>query len=219
MKKIVIILAIVLLPIYAICEPAERGGSSYYAPFSLGIFPLFSMPIGEATDTFNYGLGVQVLGLFAWRSIPWFNLIGSIGYDYMTVESETSVSSFSFGLGVGTNLRLSSKVYLVFDLTGGYFYGFLNDKTAADPDEVTSGGNPYYSAGAGLSFRISPSVSIGLGSSYRDYLGFKKDITFSIGTTYHFRPLSTRVGEDIGPTPLKSLKIRDIEMDTIYPVL
>ncbi len=214
MKIIIFLLFILLLT--ATLLYAERSDPSY---FSLNITPGLNFPIGADTDIFNLGGGVELSGEYRLPSRPLFFFSGNIGYNLQPVVFETSLSVLSFGAGAGINHDLSKRFYLKGYTSGGYYYSFLNDGTGP------KGGNPFVLAASGIHLLITPSISVGLGGSYTNYIGLYNGIGISLGTAFHFRPRKKEEMRYEAPTvpgKLTSegqyLEIKDVKFEDIFPV-
>jgi tetratricopeptide (TPR) repeat protein len=186
---------------------------------SFGLSPGINIPIGQSADRYKMGgFGSLTVNYKPPMQVPLY-LGADLGYGFSpyTVDMDSSLNLTSLGALVGTELPLGR---LAIDLYagGGYYYGFTKDEVG----ETRAGGNPYYTGGAALSFYISPTLSVGIGSSYRSYLGKPESvmngITLRLGTTYR-RYLRGESRFALPPTDRPALlELTEVRTEGVFPV-
>ena len=87
---------------------------------------------------------------------PHLFLLGDLGYSFLPIKAETSLSVFSVGAGGGISFNFGKKIITKVFMSGGYYYGFLNDGTGP------GGNNPYVLGGADFHYFITPKISLGV---------------------------------------------------------
>jgi len=213
MKKIILFLFISVF--FPLCMFAQNSQPSY---FSLNLTPGLNFPVGSDKDYFNLGGGVGVSGEYRLPAKPVFYLSGGIGYSFIPVTFETSLSVVSFGAGAGAHVDLGKRFFLKGYTNGGFYYSLLNDRSGP------RSGNPFVIAGSGLRFLITPQISVGVEGAYTNYFGLYNGITLSLGTAYHFKPRGERSIRGVRPaTPellsgREYLEIEDVSFEDIFPV-
>lgn len=211
MKKLAFLFAVILIPISAAAQN--------YSTLSLQLAPNLQVPVGENSDQYNVGGGVQFS--VAYKPPISFPLYVSfdLGYTYIPIDVDWSnpMHTATIGAGLGLDYRFLGRLAADVYFKGGYYQGFLSDSEGT----VQRGGNPYVNTGAGLSFYVSPRFRVGFGSSYTIYFGepspLYSSVGFYLGTSYRF-PLSGDVDLEPVQTKPAKLKIQEVDIDTIFPV-
>ena len=177
-------LVLIMLALIA-CGSAfgQTEGAAQSAPmlFSLTLTPSVTVPLGRDSPYYNPGFGADISADFRMPFSPLWFVSGNLGYSLVPLEAITSLSLLSGGLGTGVRFdfgKLSVKVLG----TGGYFYGFLNDGTSR------GGANPFATGGASISWAFTPSLSAGLGATYRNFFGLYNDLSIRLESSYSFPP-------------------------------
>ena len=210
----------VLLVVFAAAVPllwAEGG----LPPLSISVSPAISFPIGEDGTFFSTGGGADVTANYCFPSAPLFSFGGGIGYSLLPVELGTTASVISMSTGAGVVLSMSSSLSATLDGYGGLYYGFLND--ASGPGSIY----PAVRFAASLNLLVSPSLSVGIGGSYRNYLGLYQGAEVGLSARIFLNPAGDSRGEPAAekPRPLaeaqhaERLRIKDAVLDGIFPVL
>jgi len=216
MKKIVYS-AIALMGSLIIFSQAPAQQSVSYLSF--GIAPGITIPLGTSSDRYKTG-GIGTITIAYKPPIrPPLYLGADIGYGFSgyAIDMDSRLNLMSLGALVGSELPLGR---LAFDFFagGGYYYGFTKDVSG----EPQGGGNPYFTGGGSLSFYISPSFKIGVGSSYRRYLGKPESVYSGISINFSTAYRHYLSGEQLYvPTTTgrpSKLKLTELHMDTIFPV-
>ena len=187
--------------------------------FSLELQPLLSLPLGRDSDVFSLGGGASILGRYGFPKLPFLALEGGGAFGLVPVQVAPgkSISSATMNLfwpWAGVALGFAPLPWMRLEARGsaGYFFAGVDASLAN-----SSGSNPMYAAGLDLDFRLSKSLSVGLGAEYRDFLGLYNDLALRLGTTYHFQPLRGQGGAKY--RPYTDLVIEKIELDPMFPVL
>ena len=195
------------------CQGAlgQTEGAAQSAPmlFSLTLTPSVTVPLGRDAPYYNPGFGADISADFRMPFFPVWFVSGSVGYSLVPLEAVTSLSLLSGG--VGTGLRFDSgKLGVKVRGTGGYFYGFLNDGTSR------GGANPFAAGGASISWAFTPSLSAGLGATYRNFFGLYNDLSIQLGGAFSFLPgggqawkPSSRPAVEEKPLPAKPEPIKE----------
>jgi tetratricopeptide (TPR) repeat protein len=198
--------------------------------FSLTLAPRFTMPLGRDTAIYSYGGGGDIRAEYRFPGLPFIFVGGSLGYSYVSIQAPTSVSLIDVEPLVGFRYDLLPSLAARVFGSGGYFFASANDGSG-------TGSNPVLAAGASLSYGISQTLGIGVGATYRDYLGLYNDIALTIGMSYSFpvgggqsaapvqqAPVQTK------PQPLQStpptrpetkgkgLVVKEIQLENVFPV-
>lgn len=194
--------------------------------FSFHLNPGLEIPLGESSDYFNLGGSINLTGELGIIQEPLLFLSGHLDYNINPIKSEKSLSILAGGLGGGIYLDFTKRLSLKGYTSGGYYYGFLNDGT-----EFIGGGNPYISAGLGFYYLMTPSISLGIGISYKNYLGLFNGISAFLGTSYYLKGRETRRIKMESGLPLKpdllnakipgqgeGIEVSRIEFKQIFPV-
>jgi tetratricopeptide (TPR) repeat protein len=195
------------------CQGAfgQAEGAAQSAPmlFSLTLTPSVTVPLGRDAPYYNPGFGADISADFRMPFFPLWFVSGGLGYSLVPLESVTSLSLLSGGLGTGFRFD-SGKLGAKVRGAGGYFYGFLNDGSSR------GGANPFATGGASISWAFTPSLSAGLGATYRYFFGLYNDLSIQLGGSYSFLPgggqawkPSSRPAVEQKPLPAKPEPIKE----------
>ena len=215
MKKICLLmfLLVVTLPLYS-------QTASFQSPVALQIVPGLAVPVGRDTETFKFGGGASVLVQLRALDFPLFALEGGADFsvaplDIPPGEDIETANLFLIAprLGIRADYEVLPRLFLGAHAHGGYYFASLD----VDAEE-TSGQNPLVNVGGDITYRIFPSMSLGVDVSYRNYLGLYNDVMVSLGATYYFD--SGTQGGLLTPQlrPYDELKISDVEVSPVFPV-
>ena len=177
------------------------------SPLSIALVPSFSVPMGTDGNLFTFGGGGKLLGEYRMPFLPVLFAGAEAGYSYVPLKAVTSMSLFSGGAVVGARFDFLSNFSFRITAGGGYFYASLNDGSG-------TGSNPFFSAGADLSWTFVPALSLGLGAAYRDYFGLYNDVAVTLGLSYNFpsggggaaAPVKVQEQAPQKPAPLTEIK-------------
>jgi hypothetical protein len=180
-KSKLIFIALAFLACQVAIGQTEGAAQSPPMLFSLTLTPGMMLPLGRDVPYYNPGFGADISADFRMPFFPIWFVSGGLGYSLVPLEAVTSLSLLSGGLGTGVRFdsgKLSVKVLGM----GGYFYAFLNDGTSP------GGANPFATGGASISWAFTPSLSAGLGVTYRYFFGLYNDLSIQLGGSFSFLP-------------------------------
>jgi TPR repeat protein len=202
-----------------------RGGAQRPSFWSFHITPSVLFPIGADTEFFNTGGGAGLSAEYKLPSVPLLYLSGNLGYNYIPVTFETSMSILPIGAGVGISLDLGERVDFKVFSKGGYYYAFLNDNSGP------KSGNPWFDIGVGAFYYITQNISLGLQTSYLSYTGLYSGLGIGLGTAYHLPAKGKDRKEKVkaedkeslpAPVPLDSdteyLELKQVTFQDVFPV-
>jgi len=216
------ILTIILLSLLAVLPLGAQSS------LALLVQPGAEFPLGENSELFTLGgtvhLGAEVgfgPGLF---------VSGGVGYNYTPIDAESSLSVLQAGGGAGIYLDLSPRFSFKLEALGGYYQGMINDP--GDVEGETSGGNPYAGGGLGFSFLINPSISMGAGAVYKNYLGLYGGVSAYLGSSFYLKGKDARRAKlqqalpmrpdlmpgAVAPAPGQGIDLRQISFIPVFPV-
>jgi hypothetical protein len=146
---------------------------------SFGIQPGIEIPIAASSSYYNLGaMGSLRVAYKPPLTFPFYvSLDLAYGLNPFEVESPQYLNVLAFGGGLGIDWRLFRRLGLIAYTSGGYYLGFTRDAAG----DVIAGGNPYIWAGTGLDFAVTPRLSAGVGSVYRNYFGKPRSLYTGLG--------------------------------------
>jgi tetratricopeptide (TPR) repeat protein len=230
-------LAFGLLSLFLYCNASSQqlaAGASSISPFSLSLTPRFTLPLGRDASVYSYGGGADIGADYLMPSLPWLFLGGKLGYSFVPLQAVTSASLVDAGLTAGLRLTLLPRFSLSAFGSGGYFYAFANNGAGG-------GANPVIAGGADVSWAINPSLGLGLGAIYRNYLGLYNDLGLNVGLSYRLpartgpstKPMQ-QIPSQAKPQPLKTapvaapktqnapkgkgLFVKELELGNVFPI-
>jgi tetratricopeptide (TPR) repeat protein len=207
MKILPVLLACFLLTdLFASAQEEER------LPLVLKLAPEMTVPLGQDARYFLLGGGARIAASYWNEHFPFLSLDLGIGYTIAPIDTAShvagaSLSVVSAGVGLGAHWGLGRRLVLNASGEGGYSYGFVSQSSEA-------GGTPFFGAGFGASYLLSPSLGLGLLGSYRNYLELYQHAGVSAEISYYFR----RRAAVPGGGPLESVRISGLSFDPIFPV-
>jgi hypothetical protein len=166
-----------LLILAAFNLPAQSANTSV----TLTLTPGVTVPLGADASYFTPGGSCTLAGAMALPFLRQLTAGVEVGYGLAplsaaSVSLANSLNTLSGGLVIGYRADVIPGLTLFAEGKGGYFYGFLTGRSS-------SGGNPYFGAGAGISYQILPTLGLGAGVAYRNLLGLSNDLLVSVGTS------------------------------------
>lgn len=214
---IVLLFVFILTPLF---------GESNSLSFSVKIAPGINIPVGRDVDFYTFSGGVDVQASFNLPILPFMTVGADVGYNLVPLEkpkgtSFSSLSLLSGGAVIGANFEVLSKFVVGGFGEVGYFYALFNE------DPSSGEGNPYVGAGLNIYYKLLPALSLGLESSYRNFLGLYNDMHVAIGTTFLIgpgvaRPSELRRSTESKPEPLtkqgQGVEATSVRYDNIFPV-
>jgi hypothetical protein len=207
----------VLIALAAPVSPAQssREASAGELP-SISFIPGIEMPIETDKRLFEPIGGTGSLSLLVpVAPLPFLSALADVGYTFAPVRAETSLSLLSVGVGADLGFEATPQLIVHGNAVAGGFFGLFNaalvDPTGAlyDPQ---SGFGFYASAGAGVTFYITPLFSLDLSGAYYRYAGLSQGMRVRLGTALHLSGLSRRldlrdpVFQDVFPSLLQSYR-------------
>lgn len=178
-------------------EPQNVEKRSIISLMDLTITPGIQYPIESGFDLLNLGALIDIRGSLPLPLLPWLSVSADLSYSWLPTLAETSVSLFSVGIGARASWEINRRLTLYGFLAAGGYYGFFNT-TAVDPYGTPypyqQGGNLSLSGGGGVTFYLSPLISIGVDVSAMGYLGLTFGLRATLGTSLHLDGLTRKVG-------------------------
>ncbi len=197
-----------------VCFGQERSG------FSVGMSPYYQFSLPSDAKFFPYTVGASLDAEFRLPSLRFLSVGARVGYGLADTNLSARMSLISIEAGGGPVFDIAKNLTGSLFLSGGYYYGFLND--LAGPQS----GYPVIAARLGLDLMVSKSISLRAWGGYRNYLGLLGGIAAGIGTQIHIAaPSATIINQEAAPPkPLldaataEGLQIREARFDEIFPV-
>ncbi len=181
----------------ACCISAQDGG------FSLMAWPGASMPLGPLSSTganpYTLGAGAELSGSWYPSFADFLRLGAVLGYDNAPTTGTEALSMLRLGAEVVFPVSLVGPLSAELSGSGGYNLGMY--------DGVT-GSYPWAEGRFALMFKISPTLGLGLGASYREVFGLYRGVNVSLGV---------RVSPGAGVLPSK-LELVSEDLEPIFPV-
>ncbi len=216
-------LALALFPVPF--APAQtRTAPASQAPFSILIQPGLDIPLGASSDYFTVGGSLNLLGEYGLLPRPPLSILGGLDYHFSPIKAQQSLSFLAASAGVGASLELSPRFSLRGLLRGGYYFAAFNNSSDPGSDH-----NPFLSGGLGVDYLLTPAISLGVGASYKNYIGLYSGLAVTLGTSYYMRGREQRLarlqsasaqglaGARI-PKPGEGLALSDIRIERLFPV-
>lgn len=184
-------------------------GSTVFSdsPFTLLTQPTMLVPLGPTTDKdtnfYSLGGGVLLEGEINLDRLNFLHFGPQIEYDILPIQSGNSMLNlFNFGGNVGLKLTpFPRSVWRLWGGGGGSYAMY----------DGTSALFPYYTGGSDITFRLSPSVNVGVGGRYIQGQS-------SIGTVYQTVGLSLGIGYNFKPGTKGAELHYNTDMFEIYPL-
>ena len=130
--------------------------------------------------------------------------------------TDKSLHTFAVSAGVGSEFPIAGRLEAGLYAHGGYYYGLTED----DDGNTVAGGNPYVTGGGQLQFRLTPEIAVGLGASWRSYLGVPttllNEVSAHVGTSYRI-PLTELPTLDASVRP-SLLEFESVSTGNVLPV-
>jgi tetratricopeptide (TPR) repeat protein len=169
---------------------------------SLQLSPALDIPLGESASYFGMGgqLGLR-LG-YHLPFLPQFSVVGELAYGFDPLISVTSISRFQAGGGAGIFFGITEWLAVSAYLTGGYYFGLLND-----PANPTGGGDPYLAGGAGVAVRVLPTLTLDVGAAYTNCFRLYSAIAPFVGATFSLGGESA--ASVLWPAPARASPLRE----------
>lgn len=150
-------------------------------PLSLTLTSGVALPMGEDTQTFTLGGAAGGALRYAFPSFKALSLGAELSYAWSPVKGlGKGLHLFSAGGLARLGFHLTPNLGVALFGDGGYFYG-----TLFDPD-VPPGYNPYLGGGAEIMISLGDHFAVGLGGTYRSWLGLFDGMSVGLATTFTF---------------------------------
>jgi tetratricopeptide (TPR) repeat protein len=199
----VIILAVALTVLefestYGQTPPSVSSTAVVASPLSLEVAPAFGLPLGDSSNYFKEGGGVD-LGLGYRAPGSTISFLGGMEYSYWPDQASQSLSAAALRVGAEADLRIAGGVSAyAFGAGGGYYAGY-NDFSKSSP-------GVYAAAGLGLRFPVGANLNLKVGAQYNGYLGLYQGLSLGAGISI---PLGNLGG---------SLDIESVQFEPAFPV-
>jgi len=182
--------------------------------------------VGDMAPLLGVSGGARLSAAMGIRSTPLF--LGVEGsWDLGTINlAGTLMHTMAVGPEVLVAIDLAPRLDFSTSVSGGWYYTILDDSGS------TSGGGALYAASrVGLRLLVSPMLDLGIGVGYRQRFGLDGALTVSLGTSFAFGDTSARLSQIMSledralslgprkPKPGTGLRIVDVQIDGVFPVL
>jgi tetratricopeptide (TPR) repeat protein len=174
--------------------------SQAVTPFSVTAVPTLDFPIGIAlegaggTSLYGLGYGVSLRGQYALPFLPALSAGAVLDVDFLTINGSDKSSSFIGGSGeLAYTLSLAPRLGLRAGARGGVYRAAFEGESFVQP---------YAAASLDLGYILGPSLSLGIGASYKAYLPFGEvfngvaaqvGIQYNIGSSGRVAKIEPRV--------------------------
>lgn len=189
----------------------ERSSAVDVSLMNVRVTPGVDFTLQSATRPLYSAIsyGADLLGWLPMAFLPFVAPAVGIDYTLVPVRAETSFSTVGVGLGTAFVAELG-RLQISASMLGGGYFSFMN-QTARDPDGTPyadqSGAAGYLSAGADVSYLITPYLSLGIGGLYHNMLGLYRAARVHVNATLNVYGLRRHVG------------LRDARLEPVFPVL
>ncbi len=167
-------------------------------------------PIESGYNLLELGGYADLAGNLPLPFLPWLSVGANLSYSFLPVRAETSISMLTLGVGPMAVWEISPRFSAHASLDMGGYYGFFN-QTALDPTGTAydgqQGGNAFLSLGAGMSYFLTPFLSVGAQVSGFGYFGLLPGVRATLATTFHLDGLNRKV------------RFEGIQFLTLFPAL
>jgi hypothetical protein len=175
-----------------------------FAPLILHIAPGMTIPVGDSSNFLKIGPRIDIGLHYRFPAKPLFFVGGGLGYNYFSLQADPALSVITATLDGGIIYNFTPKFGIKGFGKGGFYSGFL---TGEQTTEDARGSDLYFSLGAGVFYEITPSLELGILSSYDSYINLLDGIGVSLGLVY-----------SIGIKRKARLELQEINLDTVFPV-
>ncbi len=175
--------------------------------FSINALPYGTVPLGSSADSFNFGGGTELSGVFIPASFK--SLGASAGTIISTIPLESKQSSiWSTAMFAGPFYRfsLSDRLSLfAAGRTGYYYWGPVGWEADGE-----NGGGLFLGGGGGALFRLSGPATLGAELSYDYYSDLYNGLGIKLAVSLDFPALKTESN---------AIEVRSIKLHPLFPVL
>ena len=153
--------------------------------FSLVLHPALNIPLGpklaDSTPFYTIGGGLSLKGEYVLPFAPFLYTGLALDVDLAPINSAgKSVTYLAAGPQLGVVYSPAPRLLLKLAGYGGLFFGLVEQGAAK---------GPYFAGQADVSFLLNPSVSLGVGGAYKQYLVSEgtvyQGIAVNLGAQYH----------------------------------
>jgi tetratricopeptide (TPR) repeat protein len=163
-----------------------------------------TIPVGDSSNFLKIGPGINLSLHYRFPAKPLFFVGGGLGYNYFSLQADPALSVITATLDGGMIYNFTPKFGIKGFGKGGFYSGFLTGEITT---EDARGSDLYFSLGAGVFYGITPSLELGILSTYENYLDLMNGIGVSLGLVYN-----------IGIKRKARLELQEINLDTVFPV-
>lgn len=194
--------------------------------FSLSTVPFTTLPMGNGSDYFDMGYGVEAEFSYSPAVMRGFGLGLNAEYFILPLITQNSIWISSIQAGPSYIIRLGKRISLFARGGAGYYYF---DAMGWDSGG-NNGGGLSYGGGAGGAVRLFGSFSMGLGASYDYYNHLYNGLSLALYGRFDFEPGSKErslrdysESQDVQIEEMnsngKGVVLQDMELISLYPVL
>jgi hypothetical protein len=200
-RKILLLLMVSLTTRGALAQSSTASPGAYEKPLvmTLQLTPGIQLPLGSDSDLYKLGAGADITGEVRLPSLPLSLTLGG-GYQLAPTRSDVSLSIITAGAGAGAGFSLLPGLSAQGYLKSGFLYSFINE-------EDVSGSGWYLKGGMGAFYLLTRRLGLVLDASYNYYADLYNGLSCSLGFSYL-----------LSPTPGRSVNLRQIGLDSVYPV-
>jgi tetratricopeptide (TPR) repeat protein len=212
MKKTSIVFALFLLAATMFAQQTS---------LSIHVVPGFDIPIFEFVEQYFPGASSRLNGELAFTRQPSLFATAGIDYNFVPYRADNSLSLISAEAGVGLYYEFLPRFGIKVHISGGGHYAFINQSDISESGAATS-----FSGGVKLDFMLTPGMSIGIGATYKNYLGLYNGVSVQIGPSFFLTGLEARresieSRREAGPKVPgmdEGVKLRELAFAQVYPV-
>jgi hypothetical protein len=171
--------------------------------FSLVLNPALNIPLGpkldDGTPFYTIGGGVSLKGEYVLPFAPFLYTGLALDVDLAPINSaEKALTCLAVGPQVGVMYAPIPRLMLKLAGYGGIFFGMIQQGTAP---------GPFFAGQVDVSFLLNPSISLGVGSTYKQYFTSEgtlyQGIGVNLGAQYHIgagrKKADLRITPDLRP--------------------
>jgi len=188
--------------------------------------PVLTMPLADSATLFGTSGGGTLEGEYAFPGgaiRPFAGL--RLEYALAPFKADDSLSILSFEAAGGASFQVLPRLTLEASGTAGYFLGIVNS-------DGSTGSNPAFAAGLGLSFLSTPALDLSAGAAYRNYLGLYHGVSIRLGAAVFLAGKGERLARIEAAAPARvdllagekldkpgmGLDMDRLELDEVFPV-
>jgi tetratricopeptide (TPR) repeat protein len=177
---------------------AKEADSSELSLLSFSLTPLMTIPLGADSALFNVGPGVELAFTYRLAFLPVVFIGGSFDVMWPSLHSvyfQTNGVIFgNSGIELGMQFNILKSLALQVYCGGGYSGFGLENGSHRPQGSPMFAETLFVAGGTRVSWSFIPSLSAGLGASYRYFWGLANELEISLGMAYHL-PAGTKRAE------------------------